>query len=63
MIYYKYGMRLRGFSPSCQPMSGLVGVAEDNKGKYYNILTYKRKLTDKEIQDYELDFVGVVEWQ
>ena len=24
MTLYAYGMRLRGFSPGCQPMSGLV---------------------------------------
>ena len=49
---YKYGMRLRGFSPMCQPMAGLVS-AEDGDRKYYNYLYYERKLTDKEVEDYE----------
>lgn len=51
---YVYGMRLRGFSPGCQPMDGLDAVMEGNK-KYYNILIYNRELTDEEIRDYELD--------
>lgn len=51
---YVYGMRLRGFSPGCQPMDGLDAVVEWNK-KYYNILIYNRELTDEEVRDYELD--------
>lgn len=50
---YRYGMRLRGFSIGCQPMDGLV-MAKDGT-KYYSILCYNRKLTDKEIEEYELD--------
>lgn len=53
---YFYGMRLRGFSPGCQPMEGLVGRIDDVSGKYHDILIYDRKLTDKEVRDYELDF-------
>lgn len=53
-IYFKYGMRLRGFAPMCQPLDGLYSV-EDGKDGYYNILKYKRPLTDKEQHDYELD--------
>ena len=52
--YFKYGMRLRGFAPLCQPLDGLVTV-EDGRDGYYNILVYKRMLTEKEISDYELD--------
>lgn len=52
---YTYGMRLRGFSPGCQPMNGLVERRDDTTGKYYDILEYNRKLTEKEIRDYELD--------
>lgn len=51
---YWYGMRLRGFSPGCQPMDGLDAVMEGNE-KYYNILIYHRELTDEEVRDYELD--------
>lgn len=50
-----YGMRLRGFSPGCQPMKGFVERIDDNTGKYHDILVYDRKLTVKEQIDYELD--------
>lgn len=52
---YTYGMRLRGFSPGCQPMKGLIEVRDDPFGDYWNILVYNRKLTDKEVSAYELD--------
>lgn len=54
---YVYGMRLRGFSPGCQPMTGLVERRDDPKGEYHDLLVYDRKLTDKEMRDYELDFL------
>lgn len=57
-MMYKYGMRLRGFSPMCQPMNGLLDAEDDKEGRYYSILLYDRKLTDKEIKDYELDYIG-----
>lgn len=50
-----YGMRLRGFSPGCQPTKGFVERLDDNTGKYHDILVYDRKLTAKEQVDYELD--------
>ena len=59
---YKYGMRLRGFAPGCQPMEGLTFVMQTDRGKekYWSVLGYDRKLTEKEMKDYELDFIGVV---
>ena len=54
---YKYGMRLRGFAPLCQPRSGFVKRLYDKTGKYYDILIYNRLLTNKELNDYELDFI------
>ena len=51
---YKYGMKARGFSIGCQPLKGLVDAAEDPEGKYYNILTYDRELSDEEVEQYEL---------
>ena len=54
---YKYGMRLRGFAPMGQPMSGLIS-AQDGDREYYSYLYYERKLTDKEIKEYELDYLG-----
>ena len=38
-------------------MNGLL-MAEDGDKKYYDYLYYERKLTDKELEDYELDFIG-----
>ena len=58
---YKYGMRLRPFSLGCQPKEGLDSVDEDMSGMYYNILYYNRKLEDKELREYELDYLGEVE--
>ena len=55
---YRYGMRLRGFSIGCQPMEGLKNVRYDDTKRYYDILGYDRKLTDKEVEDYELDYLG-----
>ncbi len=52
--YFRYGMRLRGYSPGCQP-KGVVLREDDTSGKYYDIIIYDRKLTEKEVTDYELD--------
>lgn len=52
---YRYGMRLRGFSPMCQPMNELLRREDDTTGKYHDILVYSRELTEKELRDYELD--------
>ena len=53
-----YGMRLRGFSIGCQPKEGFVDRQDDPTGKYHDILIYDRKLTDKELAEYELDYLG-----
>lgn len=55
MKLYAYGMRLRGFSPGCQPMQGLVRRVDSANGKYHDVLIYDRPLTAKEMRDYELD--------
>jgi len=53
-------MRLRGFSVGCQPKDGFIQREDDTTGKYYDILTYNRHLTEKECRDYELDYLGEV---
>ncbi len=53
---YTYGMRLRGFSPGCQP-KGVLKREDDPSGKYWDLLVYDRKLTDEELANYELDFI------
>lgn len=55
---HTYGMRLRGFSPGCQPMKGLLFTADDESGRYHDLLVYDRELTDKELSEYELDYIG-----
>lgn len=52
---YRYGMRLRGFSPGCQPMKGFLRREDDTSGRYYDIIIYNRKLTEMELYNYELD--------
>ena len=54
---YKYGMRARGFSIGCQPMDGFIRRENGIKEKYFDILVYNRKLSDKEICDYQLDYI------
>ena len=42
-------------------MNGLLGVEDYSidKGKsYWNILAYNRELSEKEVRDYELDYLG-----
>lgn len=56
---FEYGMRLRGFSIGCQPMNGYVARMDDETGKYFDKLLYNRKLTEQEVKDYELDFIGM----
>lgn len=55
MAEYRYGMRLRGFSPCCQPKEGLIRREDDTTGKYHDIIVYDRELTEKELSEYELD--------
>ena len=54
---YKYGMRLRGCAPGCQPMDGLINAEDDPLDEYKNILTYSRKLTHTECFNFDLDFI------
>lgn len=58
MTRYRYGMKLRPFSIGCQPMAGFVKVEDDNSGKYWDIIVYDRKLADREVYQYELDYLG-----
>lgn len=59
--YWLYGMRERGFGPGCQPKEGLVGIEQgamlaDGKD-YWDIVAYERELSNKEVHEYELDFI------
>lgn len=66
--YYIYGMKARPFSIGCQPMDGLImsdafewlglNLDEESQG-YHATLLYDRELSKKEVDDYELEFVGI----
>lgn len=59
---YRYGMRLRGFAPGCQP-KGVIERLDDTTGRYYDIITYDRPLTAAEIENYELDDLNEGRWK
>ena len=58
---YIYGMRLRGFSIETFPKGGLVEQRDSDNPKYYDYIVYDRRLTQEELQDYELDFIKEIE--
>ena len=51
---YRYGMRLRGYSPGAQP-KGVLRREDDTSSKYHDIIVYGRQLSADEIASYELD--------
>ena len=40
-------------------MQGFVGRLDDKSGKYYDLLLYDRELSQEEIKNYELDYLGI----
>lgn len=56
MKAHKYGMRLRGVSPGCQPR-GFLGW-KDGDGRYHNFIFYPTKLPLKYEHFYDLDYIG-----
>lgn len=55
---FLYGMRLRGFSIGCQPMEGFLKRMDDASGRYWDVIAYSHPLTDSEIENYDLDYIG-----
>lgn len=49
---YKYTYKFRGLSIGCQPKD-FIRFENDKKYKF-EILTYNRELTEKELNEYEL---------
>lgn len=60
-MQYAYGMKSRGFSIGCQPKSDFIERIEDTSDTFYDILVYGRKLSDKEVSDYELVYLGKID--
>ena len=56
-------MRLRGFSPGCQPMDGFIERRDathkfdEGTRRYLDEIVYSRPLSGNEIKMYELDFI------
>ena len=63
MKKYVYGMRLRGFSIGCQPMDGFIERRDSVADNFYDIIVYSRLLTEQELKDYDLTFIGMEEMQ
>ncbi len=61
MTKYIYGMRQRGFSIGCQPKEGFIKQVDSLTGLYHDLIVYNRRLTDKELKEYELDEVCILE--
>ena len=63
MHYYRYGTLMRPPGPGAVPREGLDfaidgGFTNRETGHYcWGTATYKRPLTDKEIADYELEYI------
>ena len=66
MTEYYYGMRLRGFSPGCQPKEGLIKCLDSKSARflkrldgrvYHDVLVYSRPLNPEEQDEYELDYI------
>lgn len=58
---YAYGMKARGFSIGCQPKTDFIERIDDKSDTFYDILIYGRKLSDKEVSDYELVYLGKID--
>jgi len=58
---YRYGMRLRGFSPGAQPMDNFKKRENDQTGNYYDVLVYTKPLPEEKTETYSLDFLGAAE--
>ena len=58
---YYYGMRLRGFSPGCQPERGLLGKSIGPFDNYHDVIAYDRELSEKELREYEMERINIID--
>ena len=56
---YLYGMRLRPLGIACQPKEGFVERRDDSSNLFWDIIVYNKELSNKEVDDYDLKFLGV----
>lgn len=59
MTKYVYGMRLRGFSIGCQPKEGFIERRDSLAENFYDVIVYSRLLSQQELEDYDLTFIGM----
>ncbi len=64
-MMFIYGMRCRPFSIGTFPKEGFICAWShemladlDFNYRHYDVLAYNRKLTDEELYEYELDYIG-----
>lgn len=57
---YAYGMKMRGFSPGCQPIDGFLERRNDPSGRFYDILIYDRELPSGAPAYYDLVYLGTL---
>lgn len=64
-MLFMYGMRCRPFSIGTFPKEGFDRVVPEHllsdpdlSGRYHDVLVYNRKLSDEELYEYELDYIG-----
>lgn len=57
---YFYGMRLRGFSPGCQPDEGFLERLDSEMPEYYDIISYDRPLSEDDEKHYSLTPLNAV---
>ena len=60
-MLYLYGMRARGFSIGCQPKENYHSRYDSCSHRWYDIIAYTEKLTDDDVTQYELDYLGEAE--
>ena len=60
---YKYGMRLRPIGLGCQPSRWCkyMRLNKEETG-YWCYVWYKFKLTDEDLKNYDLDYLGEEKW-
>lgn len=61
-LIYKYGMKLRECGPGCQPkgFTKCENSKENSKDEdYYSYIWYERELSDDEIKQFDLDYLGI----
>lgn len=56
---YKYGMRLRPIGLGCQPSRWCkYTILNKEKTGYWAYVWYKFKLTDEQLEQYDMDYLG-----